>query len=298
MSSINNYNLNSEITDILKQILTTLKRINSNLFNDIVEQHCDFDTYLAFTWHKLNGASRFYEIRHPKLIDLDDLIGIDKQKQILINNTQQFIYGCPTNNVLLWGAKGTGKSSIIKGLLSHYHGHGLRIVEVDRKDLVDISAITATLRTSDKKFILFCDDLSFESADVSYKALKVALDGGMASVPENVVIYATSNRRHLLPEMLEDNYQTQIVENEIHHGDAVEEKMSLSERFGIWLAFYPFNDSEYLNIVAHWVKKFGMEFTDQVAKDAIMWSRQRASKSGRCAYQYAINLLGKRFCEG
>ena len=286
--------MKKEITHLLRKIADTLENIDANLKEENTEITGDFNDTLAFFWHKTNNKAYFRKIKHPKLIDLNDLIGIDVQKKTLINNTEQFIKGYPANNVLLWGAKGTGKSSIIKGLLNQYANQGLRIIEVEREDLVDIHQITDVLRQSQNKFILFCDDLSFEAADVSYKALKVALDGGMAAVPENVIIYATSNRRHLLPEMMEDNYPTKIINTEIHYSDAVEEKISLSERFGIWLAFYPFNETDYLKIVEHWVKKLGMNYTDTIAKDAISWSRQRASKSGRCAYQYAVDLIGKQ----
>lgn len=286
--------MNQEIQSLLTQIASTLSKIEGAIAKTTEPKLCDFHSSAAFSWKKHNDSGYLQVIEHPQAITLKDLIGIDRQKEVLINNTEQFIKGYPTNNVLLWGAKGTGKSSIIKALLNSYADQGIKLIEVDRHDLVNIPDITHALRNSEYKFIIFCDDLSFESADVSYKALKVALDGGLNSVPPNVLIYATSNRRHLLPEMLEDNNATKNISGEIHYADVVEEKISLSERFGIWLSFYPFNDTEYLAIAKHWVESFGITYTEQIEKDAIFWCRTRASKSGRCAYQFAVDLIGKK----
>jgi hypothetical protein len=286
--------VDQEALHVLMKIADTLEHLDDYLAGKRQVQACDFDQHLAFAWRKQNDNGYFHAIQNPKLIKLDDLKGIDAQKSTLMTNTEQFLAGYPANNALLWGAKGTGKSSVIKGLLERYAERGLRVIEIDRKDLVDIPDIVEILRTSDKKFILFCDDLSFEAADLSYKALKVALDGGMTAIPDNILIYATSNRRHLLPEMMEDNLQSRVGDREVHYADAIEEKISLSERFGIWLSFYLFSEEDYLHIVRHWVTSFGIEFTDGIAKDAIIWARLRASKSGRSAYQYAIDLIGKQ----
>lgn len=286
--------MNDATLDILKQIATSLSRIDAHLAGNVTLEPCDFDRYLAFSWRKTGSRGQLHEVKTPKLIKLDNLVGVDAQKQTLVSNTEQFLAGFPANHALLWGAKGTGKSSIIKGLLERYGDRGLRVIEVDRHDLVDIPDIAEHLRGSDKKFILFCDDLSFEAQDVSYKALKVALDGGMTAIPDNLLIYATSNRRHLLPEMMSDNLQSQVGDMEVHYADAIEEKISLSERFGIWLSFYSFNQDAYLGIVRHWVEVFGLEFTPEVEKDALTWAWLRASKSGRSAYQFVVDLLGKR----
>lgn len=288
--------MDSSLLPVLNQIAHTLAQLEQQLSGKTQIVPPNFDEYIAFTWKKQHNQGQFQAIQHPKLIKLDDLQGIDRQKSILVQNTEQFLAGKPANNALLWGSKGTGKSSIIKGLLERYAVQGLRIIEIDRHDLVDIPDITELLRQSDKKFILFCDDLSFEAADVSYKALKVALDGGMTAIPENVLIYATSNRRHLLPEYMADNVQsqTQVDDLEVHYVDAIEEKISLSERFGIWLSFYQFREDAYLTIVQHWLQHFGLGYDEQVAKEALMWARTRASKSGRAAYQFAVDYAGRQ----
>lgn len=288
--------MDSSLLPVLNQIARTLAQLEQQLSGKTQIVPPNFDEYIAFTWKKQQNQGQFQAIPHPKLIKLDDLQGIDRQKSILVQNTEQFLAGKPANNALLWGSKGTGKSSIIKGLLDRYAVQGLRIIEIDRHDLVDIPDITELLRQSDKKFILFCDDLSFEAADVSYKALKVALDGGMTAIPENVLIYATSNRRHLLPEYMADNVQsqTQVDDLEVHYVDAIEEKISLSERFGIWLSFYQFREDAYLTIVQHWLQHFGLGYDEQVAKEALMWARTRASKSGRAAYQFAVDWAGRQ----
>lgn len=288
--------MDSSLLPVLNQIARTLAQLEQQLSGKTQIVPPNFDEYIAFTWKKQQNQGQFQAIPHPKLIKLDDLQGIDRQKSILVQNTEQFLAGKPANNALLWGSKGTGKSSIIKGLLERYAAQGLRIIEIDRHDLVDIPDITELLRQSDKKFILFCDDLSFEAADVSYKALKVALDGGMTAIPENVLIYATSNRRHLLPEYMADNVQsqTQVDDLEVHYVDAIEEKISLSERFGIWLSFYQFREDAYLTIVQHWLQHFGLGYDEQVAKEALMWARTRASKSGRAAYQFAVDYAGRQ----
>jgi hypothetical protein len=286
--------MDSTLLPVLSQIAHTLAQIEQQLSGRKNLSPPDFTQQITFSWKKQQQIGQFHAILHPKLINLDDLVGIDRQKTILIQNTEQFLADKPANNALLWGAKGTGKSSIIKGLLERYAAQGLRVIEIDRHDLVDIPEITEVLRQSDKKFILFCDDLSFEAADVSYKALKVALDGGMTAIPDNVLIYATSNRRHLLPEYMADNLQSQVDDLEVHYADAIEEKISLSERFGIWLSFYQFREDAYLEIVQHWFKHFGLVYNDTVAKEALMWARTRASKSGRAAYQFAVDWAGRQ----
>ena len=288
--------MDSSLLPVLNQIAQTLAQLEQQLSGKSQLTPPNFDEYIAFTWKKQQNQGQFHAIQHPKLIKLEDLQGIDRQKAILVQNTEQFLAGKPANHALLWGSKGTGKSSIIKGLLERYATQGLRVIEIDRHDLVDIPNISEVLRQSDKKFILFCDDLSFEAADVSYKALKVALDGGMTAIPDNVLIYATSNRRHLLPEYMADNVQsqTQVDDLEVHYVDAIEEKISLSERFGIWLSFYQFREDAYLTIVQHWLQHFGLSYDENVAKEAIMWARTRASKSGRAAYQFAVDWAGRQ----
>lgn len=246
----------------------------------------------AFRWRKLDKYGEFQSVVHPHSIRLEDLQGIAAQKQQIDRNTQQFLHGKPANNVLLWGARGTGKSSLIKALLNEYATLGLRLIEVEKYDLIDLPDIVSHIYQRPERFIIFCDDLSFEQQDASYKALKSVLDGSISAPPENVLIYATSNRRHLLPEYFHENLQAHTVGEEIHHGEAVEEKISLSERFGLWLSFYPFSQDEYLAIVQYWLTKFAVtEETWQ--REALQWALMRGSRSGRSAWQFARDFAGR-----
>ena len=226
-------------------------------------------------------------------IKLSDLRGIDKQIDRVEQNTKQFIDGKPANNVLLTGARGTGKSSIVKGLLNKYARQGLRLIEVEKNDLVDLPMIVDQVAGRPERFLLFCDDLTFHGAEEGYIALKVALDGSISTTSENLLIYATSNRRHLMPEYMAENLETRYVGDEIHPGETVEEKISLSERFGLWVSFYPFDQDEYLDIVAQWLKHFGAAASDASREEALQWSLQRGSRSGRVAYQFARDWAGK-----
>ena len=229
-------------------------------------------------------------------IRLADLRGIDGQIRKVAQNTRQFVQRKPANNVLLTGARGTGKSSIIKGLLNKYARDGLRLIEIEKQDLKDLPMITDLVAGREERFMLFCDDLSFEAAEAGYVALKVALDGSISSTSENLLIYATSNRRHLMPEYMQENLETKYVDDEIHPGETVEEKISLSERFGLWVSFYPFDQDEYLAIVAHWLKTFGCSDKDaeEAHHEALQWALLRGSRSGRVAYQFARDWAGKQ----
>lgn len=245
---------------------------------------------LAYQW--LNHE----DLRSVKTIDpirLSDLLHIDKQKSLLVENTKKFLSGKPANDALLWGARGTGKSSLIKALLNEYAEQGLRVIEVDKDALIHFSELTKMLESRDEFFILFCDDLSFEAQDASYKALKAALDGSVAARPKNVLVYATSNRRHLLPESMQDNQDTKLVGTELHHSDDVEEKISLAERFGLWLSFQPLNQVEYLTIVNHWVDQYDLDITDneELSVTAMRFSIHRGSRSGRVAHQFVKTLI-------
>ena len=227
---------------------------------------------------------------------LSDLQGIGAQIDKVEQNTRQFLEGRPANNVLLTGARGTGKSSIVKGLLNKYQKQGLRLLEVEKNDLVDLPQITDLVGGRKERFIVFCDDLTFHGAEEGYIALKVALDGSISTTSENMLIYATSNRRHLMPEYMQENLETKYVGEEIHPGETVEEKISLSERFGLWVSFYPFDQDEYLKIVAHWLRTFGCTQKDAEAarEEALQWSLQRGSRSGRVAYQFARDWAGRK----
>jgi uncharacterized protein len=258
----------------------------------------DWGASIAFRWRRtagLNARGWLQPVRHVHRMRLADLQGIGLQIARVEQNTRQFLEGRPANNVLLTGARGTGKSSIVKGLLNKYHKQGLRLVEVEKNDLVDLPAITDLVAARPERFLVFCDDLTFHGAEDGYIALKVALDGSISTTSENVLIYATSNRRHLMPEYMNENLETKYVGEEIHPGETVEEKISLSERFGLWVSFYPFDQDEYLEIVAHWLKTLGCGPREaQAARDeALQWSLQRGSRSGRVAYQFARDWAGK-----
>lgn len=258
----------------------------------------DWSASIAFRWRKrgpLNGYGWLQPLRHIHRIRLTDLQGIEAQVARVEQNTRQFVAGKPANNVLLTGARGTGKSSLIKGLLNKYARRGLRLIEVDKSDLVDLPAITDLVGARPERFLLFCDDLSFEAAEPGYKALKVALDGSISTASDNLLIYATSNRRHLMPEYMKENLETKYVGDEIHPGESVEEKISLSERFGLWVSFYPFDQDEYLTIVAHWLRSLGCssDAVDVAREQALQWALQRGSRSGRVAYQFARDWSGQ-----
>lgn len=248
----------------------------------------------AYRWVRRSGQGGLVAVAHPQLQQLDDLLGIERQKQQLIRNTRQFLAGLPANNALMWGARGTGKSSLVRALLARYGEQGLRVIEVDRSDLVDLPDIVAPLHGRAEKFIIYADDLSFEADDASYKALKATIEGSLAAPPANVLIYATSNRRHLLPEFQSDNQQVQAVDGEIHPGEAVEEKISLSERFGLWLSFHPFSQDQYLAIVQACLTRLGVDAMDAKCREAALrWALQRGSRSGRVAWQFARDHAGQ-----
>jgi uncharacterized protein len=250
----------------------------------------------AFRWRKSNGRGHLQPVRHIAPIALDDLQHVGTQKEQIAQNTRQFVAGRPANNVLLTGARGTGKSSLIKACLNEYAAQGLRLIEVDKDDLVDLPDIVDLVATRPERFIIFCDDLSFEEGESGYKALKVALDGSVSAQSDNVLIYATSNRRHLMPERMSDNATyTHDDDGDLHPGETVEEKISLSERFGLWVTFYAFKQTDYLDIVGHWLRHFGCDDSQVEAArgDALRWALQRGSRSGRVAWQFARDYSGR-----
>jgi len=259
----------------------------------------DWQASTAFRWRvSRDGRGRLQGVVHASHISLADLHHVDAQKEQIDQNTRQFVAGKPANNVLLTGARGTGKSSLIKACLNQYANQGLRLIEVEKEHLVDLPDIVEMVAQRPERFIIFCDDLSFEEGESGYKALKVALDGSIATQSDNVLIYATSNRRHLLPERMSDNTSYVHTEDgDLHPGETVEEKISLSERFGLWVSFYPFRQDDYLSIVHYWLKHFGarLDKSDQAETEAeaLRWALQRGSRSGRVAWQFARDYAGK-----
>jgi uncharacterized protein len=255
----------------------------------------DWKASFGFRWRRRGARAAIEPVSHVHRINLRDLQGIDEQKRLVEQNTRQFVEGYPANNVLLTGARGTGKSSLIKALLNKYASRGLRLIEVEKQDLVDLPDIVDIIASRPEHFIIYCDDLSFEADDPGYKALKVVLDGSIAAASENCLIYATSNRRHLMPEYMKENLEYRHVGDEIHPGETSEEKISLSDRFGIWASFYPFDQDEYLNIVNVWIGHFKVDGVGSEAlhKAALQWSLSRGSRSGRVAWQFARDWAGK-----
>jgi len=256
----------------------------------------DWSASIAFRYRKRAGSGVLEPVRHVATIRLADLKEVDAQKERLARNTEQFVAGASANNVLLTGARGTGKSSLIKACLNEYAPRGLRLIEVDKADLVDLPDLVDLVAGRAERFIVFCDDLSFEEGEPGYKALKSILDGSVAQASDNLLIYATSNRRHLLPEYMKENLSYQHTEDgEVHPGEVVEEKISLSERFGLWISFYPFTQGEYLAIAAQWLLHHGLsEVQIEAARpEALVFALERGSRSGRVAHQFARDLAGR-----
>jgi predicted AAA+ superfamily ATPase len=256
----------------------------------------DWRASIAFRYRKRGGSGRVEPVRHVAPIRLHELVEVEPQKQRLLRNTEQFVAGHGANNVLLTGARGTGKSSLIKACLNEFAERGLRLIEVDKSDLVDLPDIVELVAERPERFIVYCDDLSFDEGEPGYKALKSILDGSVSQASDNVLIYATSNRRHLLPEYMSENLSYKHTEDgEVHPGEVVEEKISLSERFGLWVSFYPFTQAEYLAIVAQWLRGFGVDEAAIAAARAecLVWALERGSRSGRVAYQFAKDYSGR-----
>ena len=258
----------------------------------------DWNASIAYRYRKrASGYGTLEPVRHVGGIRLADLQEIDQQKEKILRNSTQFVQGLPANNVLLTGARGTGKSSLIKACLNELAPQGLRLIEVDKADLTDLPDIIDVVADRPEKFIVYCDDLSFEDGEPGYKALKSILDGSVAASTPNVLIYATSNRRHLLPEYMKENLSyTHTEDGEVHPGEVVEEKISLSERFGLWVSFYPFSQDEYLAIVAQWLRSFDISDAriDEARPEALVWALERGSRSGRVAYQFARDYAGRQ----
>jgi predicted AAA+ superfamily ATPase len=282
-----------ELAKFLQHAQALLERVERLLPPDVVAP--DYGAYNAFRWRRRNGRGFFQPVAHPHRIRLQDLCGVDRQKNLIAQNTLQFVRGLPANNVLLTGARGTGKSSLVKAVLNEYCDQGLRLIEVDKQDLMDLPSIIDSVAEQPQRFIVFSDDLSFAADEPGYTSLKAVLDGSVAATPDNVLLYATSNRRHLMPEYMQENLETKYLGDEIHPGESVEEKISLSERFGLWISFYPFDQDEYLAIVRYWLAEYGVASVDdeQTRQEALQWALQRGSRSGRVGWQFARDWAGR-----
>lgn len=283
--------------ELTQRLVLLLDRVEAWLPDE--PPRLDWTRDVAALWQRHALGGQLLPVAVRDALTLDDLLGIERQKQALLDNTRAFLRGLPANHALLWGARGSGKSSLVRALLNTLAGEGLRLIQVDRHDLIGLPGLVQQLRDAPQRFVVYCDDLSFEGNDDAYKALKSVLDGTLTGPPENVLLYATSNRRHLLPESLDDNADTRLVGDELHHGDAVEEKISLSDRFGLWLAFHPFNQAIYLDACAHWVARLSDNdgWNAEAREAAIRFATLRGGRSGRAAWQFACQWVGQRGLE-
>ena len=288
--------MNEKIELFLARAEVFMARVEASLPHGLLEP--DWTESIAFRYRRRSsGQGVISAVHHVGAMNLVDLVDIDQQKEKIQRNTAQFVRGATANNVLLTGARGTGKSSLIRACLHAYAAQGLRLIEVDKADLVDLPDIVEIVAARPEKFIVFCDDLSFDEGEPGYKALKSVLDGSVAAATANVLVYATSNRRHLLPEYMSENLTyTHTPEGEVHPGEVIEEKISLSERFGLWVSFYPFTQDEYLHIAAQWLKVLGVPAGEIEAArpEALLWALERGSRSGRVAWQFAQDYAGRR----
>ena len=283
------------VESLITRAEALLGRLEAILPHPLAEP--DWSASIAFRYRKRGGSGVLEPVKHVATIRLPDLQEVEPQKERLLRNTAQFVAGRPANNVLLTGARGTGKSSLIKACLNQFAPQGLRLIEVDKTDLVDLPDLADRVAGRRERFIVFCDDLSFDEGEPGYKALKSMLDGSISQAGDNLLIYATSNRRHLLPEYMKENLSyTHTDDGEVHPGEVVEEKISLSERFGLWISFYPFTQAEYLAIVAQWLRHFGLDEAGIAAarQDSLVWALERGSRSGRVAYQFARDHAGRQ----
>jgi predicted AAA+ superfamily ATPase len=290
--------MDHELKTQLKQVLTSLQMLLPKPVAAV-----DWTVCHAANWRRHSFSGYLEPVESIEQIALDDLLGIEEQKRVVVENTRQFLAGYPANNTLLWGTRGTGKSSLIRAMLNNYADRGLRIVQVDKTDLIHLPDIVDCIKRLPYRFIIFSDDVSFEVGESSYKMLKSALDGAVYAPPDNVLIYVTSNRRHLLPEFETDNRGAMLINNEMHHGEAIEEKISLSGRFGLWIGFHPFSQEQYLSVTRQWVNKLFVRqgsrlvWNDDTRAAAIQWGYDKGDNSGRIAYQFACRWVGIKMLE-
>ena len=287
------------MTKNLDNLIARAEGLINKLENLLPTQNPPVDwASVAWRWLNINGKSQLQRVQNPHQINLANIHFVDAQKSEIVRNTRQFLQGLPANNVLLTGARGTGKSSLIKALLTEFSQQGLRLIEVEKHDLIHLGEIVALIRNRSEKFIIFCDDLTFEANDESYKALKVVLDGSISNTSDNVLVYATSNRKNLMPEFMVDNLATKYSDGEIRPSDTIEEKTALAERFGLWLTFYAFDQDEYLAIAKSWLSTFGLPFDEDARQAALSFTHTRGARSGRVAYQFARDYAGKNKLAG
>jgi len=288
------FNLKPDVVARLERVLSSVEMLLPKAVAPI-----DWSTCHAANWRRHSFSGYLEPVRVTDTTTLDELLGVDEQKEIMISNTRQFLAGLPANNALLWGSRGSGKSSLVKALLNEFGPKGLRFIQVEKEDLIYLSEIFTAVENQPYHFILLCDDLTFEIGELSYKMLKSALDGSVYSAPENVLIYVTSNRRHLLPEYDSDQIGGKFVRGELQQSEAMEEKVSLSDRFGIWVAFYAFSQDRYLDAVRLSVerearqRKIAIPWSKELEKDAIQWSHDKSKRCGRTAFQFAKNWVGR-----
>nr|WP_122690135.1 ATP-binding protein [Pseudomonas viridiflava] len=293
--------MDSQMNAFLERADAVLARLEPLL--PALREPVDWTHALAARWVREGRSGYLMPLEVSLDMRLSDLIGVDLQRDQLGRNTRQFIDGLPANHALLWGSRGTGKSSLIRALLAEYAGSGLRLIEIERDHLGDLPRVVEQLQTLPQRFVLFCDDLSFESGEGDYRVLKSVLDGSLEQAPDNVLLYATSNRRHLVPEKESDNANWQQVDGELHPSEAVEDKIALSDRFGLWLSFYPFTQDHYLNVVEHWITQLALKSglswqrDEDLDKAAVRWATGRGNRNGRCAYQFARYWVGLQLLE-
>jgi uncharacterized protein len=282
----------NQVEILIEQAQSLMKRLERILLPP--ESPINWDAR-AWQWQAVGARSGYLKaVSNPHLVRLDDLCNLEAQKAEIVRNTTQFVNKLPANHVLLTGARGTGKSTLVKALLNTFGDQGLRLIEVDKQDLINLPEIVELIEKRPERFIIFCDDLSFEANDPGYKALKVVLDGSIAMPSDNLLIYATSNRKHLMSEWMHENLETQYLGEEIRPGETAEEKLSLSERFGLWLSFYTFDQDEYLKVAQHWLKQWGiLEFDDKARRAALQFALTRGARSGRVAYQFSKDYAGR-----
>jgi uncharacterized protein len=287
-------NFSMNIDGKLENLITRAEGLIAKLESLLPAQTPPVDwTATAWRWLKINSKNQLQAVQNPHQISLANIHFVDAQKAEMVRNTRQFLQGLPANNVLLTGARGTGKSSLIKALLTEFSQQNLRLIEVEKHDLVQLPEIVALIKIRPEKFIIFCDDLTFEANDESYKALKVVLDGSVSAVSDNMLVYATSNRKNLMPEFMADNLATKHADGEIRPSDTIEEKTALAERFGLWLSFYAFDQDEYLAICKSWLTTFDIAWDEPASRAALSFTHTRGARSGRVAYQFARDYAGK-----